>query len=145
VSLSQNHLDKLVQALPSDFELREIDTALAERLQVDLGNQYFFENFNSIGDFLERGIGYCVVHESKVVSAATSMAMCLGAIDIEIETAPEYRGIGLGTAVGAKLLSHCLANHIEPKWIASNVESEKLALRLGYERRETYPTFEIQY
>lgn len=49
------------------------------------------ENFESMEDFLNRGIGYCVVHEDRIVSAATSMAMCRGAIDIEIETVPEFR------------------------------------------------------
>ncbi len=144
-SLDENHLAGLVQSLAAGFELRKVDRELAERLPLDMNNEYFFENFESVEDFLSRGIGYCVVHEDRIVSAATSMAMCSGAIDIEIETAAEYRRRGLGTVVGAKLVSHCLRSGIDPKWLAANLRSEKLAQKLGYEKEETYETFEIQH
>jgi len=57
----------------------------------------------------------------------------------------EYRRKGLGTAVGAKLVLHCLQGGIEPKWLAANAASEKLALKLGYESGETYETFEVEH
>jgi len=81
---------------------------------------------------LKRGIGYCILHRDRIVSAATSMAASKKAIDIEIETVPDFRNQGLGTTVGAKLVLHCLEKKIEPRWLAANVISEKLALKLGY-------------
>jgi hypothetical protein len=142
-SLDVNHLEKLARELPDDLELRTTDKSLAERLASDLNNEYFFENFESIEDFLKRGMGYCILHKKVIVSAATSMAMCNEAIDIEIETRSEFRRRGLGTIVGAKLVLDCLENGIEPKWLAANVESEKLAKKLGYVEVNTYETFEI--
>jgi GNAT superfamily N-acetyltransferase len=142
-SLDQDHLAQLVRSLAEGFELRKVDRKLLERLPTDMKNEYFFENFRSVEDILNRGIGYCVLHRRRIVSAATSMARCRGAIDIEIETAPEYRRRGLGTVVGAKLVSHCLQRGIDPKWLAANLSSEKLALKLGYEKAETYETLEI--
>ena len=144
-SLDQDHLAELVRSLAEGFELRRVDRELVERLPTETNNAYFFENFVSIEDILSRGIGYCVLHGGRIVSAATSMARCRGAIDIEIETVPEYRRRGLGTVVGAKLASHCLQRGIDPKWLAANLASERLALKLGYEKAETYETLEIRH
>ena len=143
-SLNRSHLEKLIKNIPPDFELKRLDTQLAAQLLSDMENEYFFENFRSIEDFLKRGIGYCILHNGKIVSAATSMAMCKGAIDIEIETSIGFQGKGLGTIVGAKLVLYCLENNIEPKWLAANSESEKLALKLGYTKIGTYDTFGIK-
>lgn len=141
--LNPVHLGKLITALAEGYELRRIDYPLAERLTSDLHNAYFFENFWSIEDFLGRGIGFCVLQQGKIVCAATSMAQSSRAIDIEIETAPGFRRKGLGIVVGAQLVAWCLEQQIEPRWLAANPASEKLALKLGYTRGETYQTYEI--
>jgi len=142
--LAPTHLARLIRTVPPTFELRRIDRPLAEQLPPDLGNAQFFENFHSVEDFLGRGIGYCLVYQNKIVSAATSMARSREAIDIEIETAPDFRKQGLATVVGAKLVVHCLEQEIEPRWLAANAASERLALKLGYVQGETYETFAIQ-
>jgi len=144
VDLDQAHLVRLTGALPALFELKRIDRALAEQLPTDIGNEYCFENFNSIDDFLERGIGYCVLWCNKIVSAATSFAQSRRAIDIEIETVAGYRKQGLATVVGAQLVAHCLERGIEPCWLAANAASERLAVRLGYIRGDCYETYAIQ-
>jgi len=143
-NLDPAHLAKFIATLPSGFALMQIDKQLAERLSSDIGNEFFFENFHSIADFLGRGVGFCILHEGKIVSAATSMAQSSKAIDIEIETLPDFRQKRLGTVVGAKLVLCCLEHSIEPHWLAANSISEKLALKLGYVRRESYETYEIQ-
>lgn len=138
------YLAKLIGSIPSTYRLKQIDRPLAGQLPSDMGNKYFLENFHSIEDFLARGIGFCILHQDKIVSAATSFAQSSKAIDIEIETVPDYRRRGLGTIVGAKLVSHCLEQGIEPRWLAANPISEKLALKLGYTQGETYLTYEIK-
>ena len=143
-SLDPTHLTDSISALPSDFKLRRIDKPLADRLPSDIGNEFFFENFHSVDDFLGRGIGFCILHQGKAVSAATSMAQSAKAIDIEIETVLAFRKQHLGTIAGAKLVIYCLENQIEPRWLAANSVSEKLALKLGFVRGETYETYEIQ-
>jgi len=144
VDLDQAHLVRLTGALPALLELKRIDRALAEQLPTDIRNKYCFENFNSIDDFLERGIGYCVLWCNKIVSAATSFAQSRRAIDIEIETVAGYRKQGLATVVGAQLVAHCLERGIEPCWLAANAASERLAFRLGYIRGDCYETYAIQ-
>jgi len=144
VSLDPAHLASLVQTLPAGFELRRIDRAYLQHLPMEMGNEYFFENFWSADDFLARAMGYCVRHAGRSVCAATAMARSIGAVDIEIETAPEFQQRGLGTVAGGRLLLHCLEEGIEPRWLAANAASEALALKLGYTRGETYETFEIE-
>jgi len=144
VALDQAHLARLIGALASVFELKRIDQELAEQLSSDMGNANFLENFSSVDDFLERGIGYCILHQNKIVSAATSMAQSRRAIDIEVETVADYRKQGLATVVGAQLVAVCLEQGIEPRWLAANTASERLALKLGYVRGERYETLAIQ-
>lgn len=143
-NIQASQLAAYIGNLSPEYNLKSIDKSNAPKVVREIGNDYFFENFHSIEDYLNRGIGYCVIHEKRIVAAATSMAQCSKAIDIEIETIPEYRRRGLGTVVGAKLVLHCLENGIEPKWLAANSESACLAEKLGYSRGETYSTFEIQ-
>ena len=143
-SLDAAHLEDLAQRMPAGFGLRRVDAALAERLPADTGNDYFLESFRSFEDFLERGAGFCAVDDGKIVSAATSAAASSHGIDIDIATLAEYRRRGLGTAVGAGLVLHCLQNGLEPHWLAANAGSERLAARLGYTRGEPYETFKIE-
>jgi len=142
-SLDESRLKELSHGPADGFELRRVDKQLAGRLPSDLDSDCFFESFESIEDFLDRGVGYCAVQGVRIASAATSVAACRGAIDIEIRTAPDLRRRGLGTTVGARLALHCVQRGIDPKWLAANTASEGLALKLGYEKGPSYETFEI--
>jgi GNAT superfamily N-acetyltransferase len=143
-TLDKAHLARLLGTLAPVFELKRIDKTLARQLPLDTGNSNFLENFHSVDDFLGRGIGYCILHQNRIVSAATSMAQCRRAIDIEVETVPAYRKQGLATVVGAQLVAVCLEQGVEPHWLAANTASERLALKLGYVRGERYETLAIQ-
>lgn len=136
-------LSEIIKGLPSEYELRRLDRDLCEQLSKDILNDYFFENYNSTDDFLDRGIGFCILFNQKIVSAATSMASSRNAIDVEIETRDNYRNKGLGTVVGAKLLLHCIQNDMVPKWLAANNDSERLAEKLGLSKGTFYETFLI--
>ncbi|NCC31782.1 MAG: GNAT family N-acetyltransferase [Chloroflexia bacterium] len=142
-TLEPAYLARLSANIASDVELLPIDQVLAKQLLIDLDNDYFFENFHSLNDFLARGMGFCIVHDGMIVSAATSMARSNRAIDIEIKTVSAFRRRGLGTATGARLVLECLERGIEPRWLAANAVSEALALRLGYVRGERYATYAI--
>jgi len=141
--LNKENLLQLATNIDSEYKVLRIDRELAYQLSIDISNNYFFEHFRSIDDFLTRGIGFCVKYKSKIVSAATSMAASEKMINIEIETHIKFRNRNLGTAVSAKLLLYCLENDVESQWLAANDFSEKLALKLGYVKDEFYKTFLI--
>lgn len=142
-SVKVKHLEDFINMIPSDYYIAPIDRMLAEKIAGDLDNDYFLEHFDSVNDFLIRGIGYCIVHNNQIVSAATSTAACKHAIDIEIKTHPDYQRTGLGTIIGASLVKGCLEQDIEPKWLAANDRSQRLAKKLGYTVGEEYVTFMI--
>lgn len=143
--IKKDILLKLILDIGDEYEILRIDKELADQLGKDINNDYFFEHFSSIDDFLTRGIGFCVKSNNKIVSAVTSMAACEKMINLEIETHPEFRNRNLGAAVSAKLLLYCLENDIQGQWLAANEISEKLALKLGYIKEEYYKTLLIGF
>ena len=144
-TINKRRVLEMSKKLIRGFSIVRLDTKLAKRIASHMQSEYFLENFVSVEDFMERGIGYCAVCNDRIVSAATSMARCQRAIDIEIATLPDFRGRGLSTVVGAKLILECLARNIEPKWIAANELSANLALKFGYTKGDTYKTIAIQH
>jgi GNAT superfamily N-acetyltransferase len=72
------------------------------------------------------------VQKGRLVCAATSYATYPGHLEVAIATRPAFRGRGLGTAVAARLLLHCLETGVRPHWNASNPVSQRLAVRLGF-------------
>jgi GNAT superfamily N-acetyltransferase len=144
-TIDQRKVSEMSEKLIKGFNITRLNTELAKSIASHMQSDYFLENFASVQDFMERGIGYCAICNGRIVSAATSMARCQRAIDIEIATLPEFRGRGLSTVVGAKLILECLARNIEPKWIAANELSANLALKFGYTKGDTYKTIAIQH
>lgn len=144
-TINLDDIRRIIKSLGNDFELNRINTETANRVIQEIRNEYFLENFSSPADFYKRGIGFCIKHNNRIVSAATSMAASDNAIDVEIETIEEYRNMGLDTIVGAKLVEYCLMNDIIPKWLAANMDSERLAVRLGYSKGRKYVTYQIKY
>lgn len=142
-SIHPSYLDDFINMIPNGYEIKAIDRQLAERINDEMDNEYFLEHFTSINDFLVRGIGYCILNNDQIVSAATSTAACQHAIDVEIKTSADYQRTGLGTIIGATLVKACLERDIDPKWLAANDRSCRLAKKLGYTPGESYTTFII--
>ena len=51
---------------------------------------------------------------------------------MEIDTNEDYRGKGLATICGAKLILACLDRGLYPSWDAANERSVHLAGKFGY-------------
>jgi RimJ/RimL family protein N-acetyltransferase len=132
--LDIDHLRSLQATLPEGFRIERIDLDLARQIEADssLISEDHVRNFNSPEDFVERGIGFCVLDGERIVSGASSYAICNKGIEIQVNTHPDYRQRGLATVVSAALLVYCLQHDIEAPWDAGNPESVKLAEKLGY-------------
>lgn len=139
--LDAQYLKSLTGKPPSGYEMRKMNLPLAAQLLKDFDTDEFIDSFESLEDFATRGVGYLALHKGVIVSAATSFAASSKGIDIDIQTQPEHRRKGLATQVGARLLLDCLKRQVEPHWLAANRASEKLALKLGYTKGDTYVTF----
>ena len=143
-SLRRNKLHNLANNLPDGYEVQRIDRVLAAKASEEL--QIPFDGFSSLDDFAQRGIGFVVLHSESgsVVCSCISMAKSSTAIDIEVVTAKEHRRRGLAKVCSARLLLACLEQNLEPKWLAANQISKKLAFSLGYQLGETYETLLIE-
>jgi len=141
-SLDINHLRKLMSLVPDDFTLermdldtvRSLDKRIAMHIPLFYGDSDAFHN---------NGVGFCIKHEGKVVSSASSFAPFIDAFEIEVYTEknPIYRRKGLATAVCAALMVYALEHNIIPHWDAANEESLALALKLGYTDPEPWQIF----
>ncbi len=141
-SLDLDHLLELKGRLPSGYDLqpitgdilRKADSSMVETLNLV---------FSSIDEFLEHGFGYCILHESVVVSMAYACFPFIKDFEIQVNTlnSEKYRQKGLATVVSAALIEHGLRNGLTPQWDAANPVSVKLAEKLGYTSPQPYDVF----
>lgn len=92
--------------------------------------------------FLAHGGGWCARRDGRVGAMAFASFPFYDGLEIGIETRPEARGQGLGTAVAAAMIDDLLARGVAPIWSCrrGNAASFRLATRLGF-----VPTVELPY
>ena len=131
-SLNLDHLRHLRTLLPTGYTLERMDLETIKG--VDKRRAMHIPTFfGSSEDFYKMGIAYCIKHEGKVVSMASTFTPFTDEFEIQVDTMdPEHRRKGLATTVSAALMVHALENGLVPHWDAVNEASIDLALKLGY-------------
>jgi GNAT superfamily N-acetyltransferase len=139
-ALSADHLRQLAAGNPHTASVRRVDAALAslETPYLSLGA------FDSAEDFVERGIGFCLIQDGAIVAGAYSSLVCSGAIEVSIVVKPGHQRRGVATALAAQLLLWCLAHGVAPHWDAANEASCKLAEKLGYRKAGEYTAYYVR-
>ena len=127
--LSLEYLKRLCQN--SAHDIKQMDSALLERVQ---GQDHFIDisDFDSVSDFMGSGIGYYAEKNGEVIGAAYSSLVCNQGIEISLFVSDDHRRRGIATALSANLVGWCLENNMDAHWDAANLESCKLAEKLGY-------------
>ncbi|WP_027632178.1 GNAT family N-acetyltransferase [Clostridium hydrogeniformans] len=143
--LDYNHIKKFLLELPYGYELKKIDESLAKEPSLQKLSEDFTGQFDSIEDYLNRGLGFCILHNGQVVCGASSYSIYDNGIEIEIDTDYKYRRKGLATIVASALILECLNRRIYPSWDAANTSSLNLAEKLGYVLEEAYDTYYVHY
>ena len=129
-------LQSFVDALPEGYEIRRIDSGIYDLILSadDDDLEYLIGDFETKEAFLEKGRGFAVLKDGKVVAGASSeYCYRFGGIEVEIDTVHRERRKGLASAVGAKLILSCMDDGLEPVWDAANLISVHLAEKLGYQ------------
>jgi GNAT superfamily N-acetyltransferase len=129
------HLHQLMGSIPAGYQITRVDLELAQRMGGEVSAGLLLpEVWGAPADFVARGIGFCALAGARMVCGAVSAARCDTAIEIQINTLPSCRRLGLATVVGATLVAHCLEHGLEPDWDTDtdNLPSQRLAQRLGY-------------
>ncbi|UTR13065.1 GNAT family N-acetyltransferase [Evansella sp. LMS18] len=142
--LNRVHFENILSSLPEGYEIKKVDKEIVNDPSFNELSEDFVSQFVSVDDFLNRGVGYALLHEGKVVSAATSFSIYDTGIEIEIATHPQYKRKGLATITAAALILDCLDSGRYPSWDAANSESVELAKKLGYILKESYDTYFIE-
>ncbi len=136
--LDKEKLSKLCEQVPDGIEIKKIGKKEKERIGKEVSHHLIFYE-----EFLEKGIGFCALHEGQLVGAVATALNSKRAIQFQIDTIPEYRNRGIGTALGAHIVLYYLEKGIEPHWETADAVSEHLARKLGYEEGITYNWIEI--
>ncbi len=137
-------LTRLAAALPAGYEIRRIDGDLYDQC---LAEPLFTDgvcHFGSKAAYLEQGRGFVVVKEGRPVAMASSYTVYREGVEIEIDTLEGERRKGLATAVGAALILSCLDDGLYPSWDAANMDSVRLAEKLGYEFSHEYCCYAVE-
>ena len=137
-------LETLAASLPAGYEMRRIDGDLYDKcLQEPLFTDGVC-HFGSKEAYLEQGRGFAVVKGGAPVSMASSYTVYREGVEIEIDTLESERRKGLATAVGARLILSCLDDGLYPSWDAANMDSVRLAEKLGYAFSHEYYCYGIE-
>ena len=141
----RDRLYRFTRSLPQGFAIHTIDREFYFTLMEEEWARDLCGNFADDRDFLKRGLGFVVTQGGKLpVAGTSSYAVCDGAIEIEIDTRPDFRRLGLATACGARLILECLARGIYPGWDAHNEQSLSLAEKLGYRLDHPYTAYWVE-
>ncbi|MGE7887049.1 GNAT family N-acetyltransferase [Bacillus cereus] len=134
-------LQSFISTLPKGYELRRIDEHIANNPTLHNLSEDFIGQFQSVEDYINRGVGYSILYNGEVVCGASSYSIYDDGIEIEVATDYNHRRKGLATVVSAALILDCLEKDIYPNWDAANTTSAKLAEKLGYDFDKAYDTY----
>lgn len=136
-------LQSFVDALPKGYEIKRIDSGICDLISADDELEVLMGEFDTKEAFLEKGRGFAVLKDGKVVAGASSYYCYRYGIEVQIITQPSERRMGLATAVGAKLILSCVEDGLEPLWDAVSMISVNLAEKLGYRFDREYTRYWI--
>lgn len=127
-------IDKLKEMsndLENDFKIIKIDEILANRIKK--------ENFINITDnYKKYGIGFCCIYNNKIVGVASSNIFYKDGIEVNIKVDEQYRRKRIATAMASNLILECLKQNKKISWDAANMNSLRLAEKLGFKYDSTY-------
>ena len=137
-------LERLAAALPEGYEIKPIDGDLYDKC---LAEPLFTDgvcHFASKAAYLEQGRGFAVLKGGEPVAMASSYTVYREGIEIEIDTLEGERRKGLATALAAALILSCLQDGLYPSWDAANMDSVRLAEKLGYAFSHEYCCYAVE-
>lgn len=128
--------------LPPGFHIEPIT---AEMLESGMANvpdliDEIEQCWNSIGQFLQHGFGFCALHDQAVVCRCTAEYVSGGRCGIGIATAEAYQNRGLATLTASAFVEHCAARGIISHWDCwkNNGPSVTVAENVGFRRVSNY-------
>ncbi len=134
------HLQKIIKGLPTGYELRAFDRGIYQQAMEEAWSREFCETFASAEDYLQRGFGFGILYQGKLVAGASTMTVYDGGTETQVATKEGHQRKGLAMICAARFIIEAQARRVRPCWDAANLTSKHMALQLGYEYRGDYTT-----
>lgn len=101
--------------------------------------------WNSAEDFKQKGVGFGLYYNERLVSTAFSSFCAPGQLELGIETVEAFKGKGFAELVCTALIEYCIARNLEPIWACrlENIGSYKLAQKLGFVPYKELPYYKL--
>jgi len=103
------------------------------------------EFWSSPEEFLDVGIGYCVLYKNEIVCICFSGFVVENVHCIDIETVEAHRGKNLARKITHSFVKECLANNMVPYWdcMEMNKASIAVAENVGFRNVFNYVGYEF--
>lgn len=134
-------LKQYIRQLPLEMQMTPFNKAYFQQINTDEKLEYLTESYQNYKEFQTYGAGFLIVEDTKIAAGAVAYSSYREGIEIQIMTAPEYRGRGLATIAVARLLLECVNNGWRAIWDAANLTSVSVAKKVGYTMERTYQSF----
>lgn len=129
--------------LPAGYEIKAIDGDLYDKCLINPVTADFVSSFDSKEQYLSLGRGVVITKDDIIVAGASSFARYNEGIEIEVDTVEHERRKHLATIACSALILKCLEEGLYPSWDAQNMNSVRLAEKLGYEYSHDYVAYEV--
>lgn len=136
-------LKSKLRKLPYGYELAKIDSALYDKCLKNPVTADFVSSFENKEHYLKMGRGMVILKDGEIVAGASSYTRYNEGIEIEVDTVEQERRKHLATIVCSALILNCLDEGLYPSWDAQNMNSVRLAEKLGYEFDHEYVAYEV--
>ena len=136
-------LKKNLLMLPEGYELHEIDSGIYDRCLLDPVTADFVSSFENKEKFLRDGRGVVIVKNGQIAAGASSYTRYREGIEIEVDTVKTERRKHLALTACSALILKCLEEGLYPSWDAHDMNSVRLAEKLGYELDHEYTAYEV--
>jgi RimJ/RimL family protein N-acetyltransferase len=147
-TLAEHKMPDWQDRIPEGFSMQRVDAGFlaTERKNRDGVLEWILEEWNSVDDFVERGFGFCLVHEDEdgVVSWSLSDYVQGDRCEMGIETDWNYRRQGFGTLAAAATAAHALEQGFSTiGWHCwhNNAGSIGVAGNVGFEKATDYDIY----
>lgn len=143
LSINRDTILSFMKKPVPNVEVLLIDETIYNKLLDHAWSRSLVENFANWKDFDTHAFGYVVLENNDIVSGTSSFSRFNDGLEIEIVTKESSRQRGYATLSAAYFIHACLEKNLVPHWDAANLESKRLAEKLGYTLERSYQVVEV--
>ncbi|MBR3229365.1 MAG: GNAT family N-acetyltransferase [Clostridia bacterium] len=136
-SFNISKLKKMTNNLSQEYKIEKIKDDLIDKVRE--------EGFNITTENYEKnGIGFCCIYNNEIIGSASSNIFYKDGIEVNVRVKEKYRRKGIATAMCANLILECINQNKKISWDAKDMNSVKLAEKLGFEYDSPYNRYKFK-